>query len=330
VIGVILLNVFKGKGKAKSGGKQASYNSPRGFSSFTLHRLTGDMGLDREQVKMLDYVMRSGSVSDPERFLNSPDMIDRQFKRTYRLIERTSPDEEELNKRLLVLFSTRNIIDASSKGVAANSGRRIPERVPAVLTVDKVSYPVQVLSSRGGTLSVENPKRVAGSLVHPAKGSKATLSFFTKSAKGFSVETRILGTAVMNQTPVLQLTHSGQIKRLSARHFRRRDVHIDAGFYLAHIDTHTKKTMVEKKRYSGKIADISVGGCSIKVAMPINIGQRIKIEFVHHDDSTIVALGEILRISRSGANSVMHVKFLKVPRRSLVAINAMVYEYAED
>jgi hypothetical protein len=273
--------------------------------------------------------MRSGGINDPQRFMNSPDMIDRQFKRTYRLIERTSPDEEELNKRLSVLFSTRNIIDSSSKGVAATSSRQIPEKVAAVLTIDKISYPVQVISSRGGTLAVENPKRAAGSLVHPAKGSKAKLAFFTKSTKGFSVETHVLGTAVMNQTTVLQLAHSGQVKKLSARHFRRREVNIDTGFYMVHTDSHTKKTIVEKKRYTGKIADISIGGCSIKTAVQANTGQRIKVEFVNSDDSTIVALGEILRFSRSGSSSVMHVRFLRVPRRSLVAINAMVYEYAE-
>jgi hypothetical protein len=292
--------------------------------------MTGDMGLNREQVNMLDYVMKSGSVNDPERFLNSPDLIDRHFKRTYRLIERTSGrDEDQLNKRLSVLFSTRNIIEANFKGLTATSTRQIPVKAPAVLTIDRVNYPVKVISTRGDTLMVENPRRSPGGLVHPAKGGKATLAFFTKSAKGFSIETRVIGTTEINGTSTLQLAHSGQIKKLSSRRFRRHQVVIDTDFYKVFLDTGTKKMSVDKRRNIGKIMDISIGGCSIKTSSATSTGQRIKVEFTHDDDSKVTALGEVLRTSRSGVSTLIHVKFLKVPLKSLNIINAIVYEYAE-
>jgi hypothetical protein len=288
------------------------------------------LGLDREQVKMLDYVLRSGSVSDPERFMNSPELIDKNFKRTYRLIERTSHDDNELNDRLSVLFAVRNIIDANFRGASATSSRQIPDKVPAVLTIDKVNYPVQVISTKGDTIAVDNPKRAAGSLLHPARGSKATLAFYTKTTKGLLIDTRVMGTAEVNDTPVLQLAHSGQVKRLSARRFRRRQIIIDTGFFFVSTDSRTKKSIVEPRRYQGKIMDISIGGCSIKTVSTINAGQRVKVEFINNDETTIAALGEVLRITRTGVNAAIHVKFLKVPRRSLNSINAMVYEYSEN
>jgi hypothetical protein len=330
VIGVVLLNVFKGKGKAGPGGKGTASSGPRAFSGFTLHRLTSNMGLDREQVKMLDYVMRSGSVNDPERFLNSPDLVDKNFKRTYRLIERTTRDDEELNEKLSVLFAVRNIIDINFRGASATSSRQIPEKVPAMLTIDGVNYPVQVVSTKGDTIAVENPKRAAGSLLHPARGSKATLAFYTKTTKGLLIDTRVMGTAEVNDTPVLQLAHSGQIKKLSARRFRRRQIIIDTGFYFVSTDARTKKSIVEQRRYAGKIMDISIGGCSIKTVSTLSSGQRLKVEFLNNDETIIAALGEVLRITRTGVNAAIHVKFLKVPRRSLNSINAMVYEYSED
>jgi len=332
VLGLILFSNFRSKNRTGTGGGKhtSSGGGPGFFSGLTLHRLTSDLGLEREQVKMLDYVMRSGGVSDPERFLNNPGLLDKNFKRAYRLIERTSANEEELNDRLSVLFSTRNIIDANIKGSTATSSRQIPEKVQMVLTIDRVNYLVHVISSRGDMLLVENPKRTAGSLLRPPKGSKATLAYFAKSSKGYLVDTRVMGYTDTIEGPAMQLAHSGQIKKLSARHFPRRQIIIDTGFFLVQYDSHTKKSIVDKRRCNGKIMDISAGGCSIKTNVPINGGQRIKVEFIHNDGSIIAALGEVLRTSRSGINTIMHVKFIKVPRRSLNKINAMVYEYTEN
>ena len=326
---LIIFNVVRSKAGPAVGGKNAAATGPRYFSSFTLHRITSNLGLDREQVKMLDYVLKSGGVADPERFLSSPGLVDKHFKRAYRLIERTSPSEEDLNERLAVLFSTRNIIEANAKAAVAASTRQIAEKTPAVLTIDNTNYPTQVISSRGDTLVIEKPKRSAGSPLYLQKGKKANLALSPEFSKTFAVETQIIGTTDTPQGPALQLAHSKQIKKLFNRRFRRRQKTIETGFYFVQVDHRTKKMTVEKKRYTGNIQDISAGGCSMKVSVQVNPGQKVKLEFIDHDDSIVAALGEVLRSSRSGTSTIIHIKFLKVPRKSLNSINAMVYEYTE-
>jgi hypothetical protein len=330
VIILIIFNLLRSKSKPGIGGKAAPGAGPRAFSGLTLHRITSDMGLNREQIRMLDYVMRSGSVADPERFLNTPSLLDKHFKRAYKLIERTSADEEERNERLAVLFATRNIIDASAKGVVATSSRQIAEKTPAVLTIDKLNYPTQVISSRGDTLVVEKPRRSAGSPLYLQKGRKANLALSPESSKAYAVETQIVGTTDTPYGPALQLAHSKQIKKLFNRSFRRRQKTIETGFYFVNVDEKTKRMTVDKRRYTGNIQDISAGGCSMKVTIQVVPKQRLKLEFIDHDDSIVAALGEVLRISRSGVGTIIHIKFLKVPRRSLNSINAMVYDYDES
>ena len=328
VMVLIIFNVLRGKSsKSGVGGKHPTTTAPRAFSGLTLHRLTSDMGLDREQVKMLDYVMKSGGISDPERFLNSPALVDKHFKRTYKLIERTSANEEDLNERLAVLFSTRNIIDANAKGNIVTSSRQIAEKTPAVLTIDKTNYPTQVISSRGDTLIIEKPRRSSGGLFQLQKGRKANLALSTDSSKAFAVETQIVGTTDTPYGPAIQLAHSKQIKKLFNRSFRRRQKTIETGFYFVQVDEKTKKMTVDKRRYTGNIQDISVGGCSMKVSIQVVPGQRLKLEFIDHDDSIVAVLGEILRTSRKGTSTIIHIKFLKVPRKSMNSINAMVYDY---
>jgi len=86
---------------------------------------------------------------------------------------------------------------------------------------------------------------------------------------------------------------------------------------------------IDKRRFSGNILDISIGGCSIKTAVPVNNNQKLKIEFTREDDSIVAALGEVLRTHKAGTDTVMNIKFIKVPRKSLNSINAMVYEYTD-
>jgi hypothetical protein len=328
VILFVIFYTIRKKPSPAVGGKHPVSAAPQAFSSFTLHRITSDLGLNREQVKMLEYVMRSGGIADPARFLNSPVLLDKHFKRAYKLIERNSANnEEELNERLAVLFATRNLIDANAKGNIATSSREIAEKTPAVLTIDQANYPTQVISARGDTLIVEKPLRSSGSPIYLQKGRKANLALSIENSKAFAVETEIVGTTETPYGPALQLAHSKQIKKLFNRNFRRRQKNIETGFYFVQVDSKTKKMTVDKRRCTGNIKDISVGGCSMKVSMQVNTGQRIKIEFIDDDDTIVAALGEILRISRNGINTIIHVKFLKVPRKSLNSINAMVYDY---
>ena len=88
--------------------------------------------------------------------------------------------------------------------------------------------------------------------------------------------------------------------------------------------------VVDKRRLTGNIIDISIGGCSIKTSVNVPSGQRLKIEFNHEGNVTVAVLGQVLRTNRSGISTIMHIKFLKVPRRSLNAINALVFEYADE
>jgi hypothetical protein len=329
IIILVILNMLKTKVPVLNG-TQTPGPAPRKFSIFTLHRLAGTIGLDKAQTDMLDFVFRSDGVQDVEHSFNSPMLLDQHFKRAYHIIQETSLNGEEAHEKLTVLFSTRNIIETSADTVSITSTRQIPENSAAVLAVGEQKYPVRVISSRGENLVVENPLDEAGQPISFPHGTGANLSFFNKSSKGFSVETRILDAAENHDKPALRLAHSGQIDRLSNRRFRRRQQVIATSFFLVHIKENGQKKReleVDQRRLTGNILDIAIGGCSIAAAAPVPSGSCLKIEFTWADAS-VAALGQVLRTNQTGMNTIMHVKFLKVPRRSLNIINALVYEYS--
>ena len=312
--------------------------TPRKFNSFTLHRVAASYGLDKDQSRLLEYVFRSDAVNDIERVMKNSALLDKHFKRTYKTIEKNAATEEEVQQRMARLFSLRNVIEAAPVNAGGvSSTTNVPENTPAVLSNGKESYPVRVLSARGPSLVIENPRNALGTIVRVPKGAKVSLSFFTKSSKGFAFESRVLGTIETPHGHGLELAHSGKPKPLVHRRFRRRQTNASCVFFLVFLDNskanrkQPPKLVVDNRRFTGTILDISAGGCSIKTSAPVQVGTRLKIEIDYSDEALITVLGQVLRTNRSGAvGTIVHVKFLKVPRRAYNNINALVFGYDEE
>jgi hypothetical protein len=336
VVVFIIVMVIVNRSKKRLGISNSNFTAPRPHRTkgFTVHRIARSMGLDSSQSKMLSFIMKNDGVTDPERAIQSSSLLDRHFRRAFNTIGRTSAPNDEIQQKLSVLFATRNIMEAASGGgLDINSTRLIPENTPAVLVLGENNYPIRVVSSRGAYLLVETPMNSMGEPVSVEPGTVITLSFFTKSSNGFSIVSKVNGTTkAPGAGNVLQVIHSNTIKRLSQRRFRRRQTIVPVEFNLVRLEPGERKgeqkMVVDKRKAAGRILDISAGGCSIQTASSISAGARLKIGFVA-DKQPVVALGEVLRTNRNRTGTVMHIKFLKVPRKSLNMINALVFEYLD-
>ncbi|MCL2558424.1 MAG: PilZ domain-containing protein [Treponema sp.] len=325
---VILSFRKRGKIPALKEGYVPSKRDDRGFSFFTLKRISFDMGLDREQGKMLEFVMRNDKVTNLMKSFDSPALMDRHFKRAYMIIEQTAISEDELNHRLSVLFALRNTIETYFDIAVVESTDQIPEQTPAALIIGHKSHPTKVLSSSGDTLIVEHPVDARDEPISVRKGDKVSLNFFVKASRGFAAASRIVDT--VEASGAIKLAHSGKVSKLSNRRFRRRRAFISARFYKVSVDSSSERQrlVIDKRQFVGDIMDISIGGCSIKTIAAAQPGQKIKVEFTKGDSLVVAALGQVIRTNRYGNQTIMHVKFLKIPRKSLNRINALVYEYA--
>lgn len=309
--------------------------TPRKFNIFTLHRISSAYGLDRDQTKLLEYIFRNDAVSDPERVMKTPAVLDRHFKRTFKTIEKNSTTDEDAQQSLFNLFSLRNTIEAAS-GAESTSGERLTENTPAILVVGQDNYSVKVLMSRGQTVITEIPKNVLGSPIRFSRGTKMNLSFFTKSSNGFSFEGHIVGNMNTDRGPGLQVSHSGKAKPLVKRRFRRRQTDVKCEFFFVNVkETGTgrkkaSKLVVDPRKFIGTVQDISVGGCALKTSSAIQVGSRLKIGIDYDDNYLISVLGQAIRSNRSTTGTIIHIKFIKVPRRAFNSISTLVFGYNEN
>lgn len=120
-----------------------------------------------------------------------------------------------------------------------------------------------------------------------------------------------------------------------ARKFRRREINA-ACTYNPVVVKETREGLKKKvkmtvsgKAQSGTIMDISVGGCAVKTSEGVKAGTRLKIGFHYPGGASASVLGQVLRVNQGGGNTILHIKFLKVPRKSLNAINAGIFGYAD-
>jgi len=342
VLGVLILIVFvgnivrNGMGMGKGMTKGSGSNTRR-FSIFTLYKINKTYGLNRDQSKVLEYVLKSNGVVDAERSVSNPPLLDKHFKQTYKQIEKNSATEDDAQEKMTMLFSTRNTIEMHhNTSPGQNPPQHLSSGMEVVLSANQESHQVKIISSpQKNIVMVSCPCTAVGTKVRFARGTKARLTFFNKANKGFSLNCQILETENTSFGPALQLSCSREAKAMTQRRFRRRQVTLDCGYYLVHVEETKRnkppKLTVERRRISGTITDLSIGGCAIKTQNSVPAGTRLKIEMESYSESGLIAvLGQVLRINRSGlSSSIMHIRFLKVPRKAMNAINAMVFEYKD-
>jgi len=327
VVLIVILNlILKKRGGNKSGGGGSGRKM---FSALAFRKLAKSLGLNREQTKMLDFVFKNDGVIDPEKSISTPNLLDHHFRHAYRVIEQT-PDPAELRHKLTVLFSTRNILENSTIGTLSST-TEIKEDTALTIHYGKEKINSSLLVNEPEYLGIENPKTVLGSHVKIPKGARLNVLFFTKSNKGFSFETRVIGYSTTRGHPTVKLAHSNQLRFLSQRRFRRRQTVVACFMNLVYIEGSKKKQrlIVDKRRISGNILDISVGGCSIKTSAPVQVGVRFKIEFIIGDE-TLAALGQVLRTNRTNIATIIHIKFLRITQKTTNLINAFVYDFIQE
>lgn len=319
--------------------RSQGYQGSRRFSRWTLSRVAAAYGLGRDETDLLERIFRKAEVANPESTLSNTAVLDRIFKKSFKDIEIHAESESEAEMDKALLFSIRSTVEAvQSSTHKFHSSRNLSRGIPLTcISASGEKYPSQVLSCTQDQLVIAMPRNAVGTPLRFTRGTKVSITFYSKSIQGYQFQTRVLGSVNVADDQGLVLQHVDTIQTLPSRRFRRKSVQLSCFFFQVTIEQRVvgrkveKKTIVDERRAMGTIMDISAGGCSIKTVSTIRTGEYVKIEFSDIRASRLVALGRIVRTNRAGAvGGIMHIQFLKAPRKTLNAIYSMVYSYDQD
>lgn len=305
----------------------------------TLKKSAAAYGFDAEQTAFLERVFRKAQVSDPKATLADPELLDRHFKKAFRDIESAAETEAAAEEEKSILFSIRTALDSTqgSSGRVVSTGK-LPDGMPTVLTGTKgETYPSRVVSAKADYLLIEAPKNSLGEAIKFSRGTKLALSLYTKASVGYHFQTKVLGTEMTPGGLALQLSHTNSLGSLPSRRHRRKETRLSCSFSLVQIVQRSqgrkivKETIVDERRSTGTIVDISAGGCALKSASAMKTGEFIKVEFEDAQGRALAAFGRIVRTNKTGAvGGIMHIQFLKTTKKTMNAIYAAVYGYEQE
>jgi len=327
---VVLSIVRKGGGGRSGGG--GSYGGARSFSGFALRRVAGQYGLNSEQTKLLEYIFRSNSVSDPARVMRESALLDRHFKRAYTSIAGDSKYSDRTQQSLSKLFLLRNAIEAAPVG---DESYQPVENSQAVIKYGNDTYNVKIYLSQSNRVVTEVPKNAVGTTLRIPKGTSVTLTYLTRSGNSYSLVCDYESIEKTQYGAGFLMSSTGRARPLTKRQTRRRQVNLRCEFYFVQVlesgkgKNKTSKLIVSPKRFSGVIRDISAGGCSIKTPVPVQASSRLKINCNLGNGEQVAVLGLVIRSNRSSTGTVIHIKFLKVPMRAFNSINTLVFGFNE-
>ncbi|GMO33431.1 MAG: hypothetical protein Ta2F_09250 [Termitinemataceae bacterium] len=116
------------------------------------------------------------------------------------------------------------------------------------------------------------------------------------------------------------------------RIFRRKNINIEGTYVLVQSETQTvgrkttKKLVIKGDKVPCTIVNISLGGCAFKASKSEKAGTMIRFNFSVHRESVAV-LGQVLRINVERGNAIIHVKFLKMSKKTENIINSLIFDY---
>jgi copper chaperone CopZ len=284
---------------------------------------------------MLDLVFRDNAVSDPEHVMDNINVLDKHFKKTYRKLERQG-NSEEAQDQLSLLFSSRNTIEYN-RDKEMTETPKLTSKMDTVLQIGQKKYNTKLVNVKADSMRIESPMNAVGTAVKVTKGTRVVHSFLTQSSAGFSLDGQVLDTETTSRGAFIDIARMGKPKSLIQRRYKRRDINQVCTFNIVKVEEGAgrgrkkeKKMVVDPRIFKGVIQDISLGGCAMKTQAQVNPGTRLKISFVMEGPAPVAVLGQVLRMNRSGGlNAILHIKFLKVPKKSANIINAAVFEYRD-
>jgi c-di-GMP-binding flagellar brake protein YcgR len=152
--------------------------------------------------------------------------------------------------------------------------------------------------------------------------------FRRKDDAGYFFKTRVVKHITKEEYPLLYINHNKEL----IRHQKRKDVRIDTNIRssfqpISYKSQNDNSAPVGNKKYTGRIIDISGGGCCLIAGSKLKKNDRLKIDFFLTDDKDAALIGTILGSSKTDHENVKkyHIFFLKIDLQTRHDILFFVY-----
>jgi hypothetical protein len=317
------------------GGSPNKASSPaRTFSRGSFRRKAYEAGFSDTESDFLEQYARKLGTTNPAAIFSSRTQLDSFMRSSFKYIERHADTEESAEENKAKLFALREALGMRlSSGTQIRSTRKLQTRTPlSMVTARDATYASILIANESKALYVEPALDAFGQPIRFPWLSRITVFFYTGNHIGYSFKTRSGGMINMDGRTLLALYHSDKVAPLPSRRNQRRESRLSCHFYLLHVRAVkdrgkiVKNIQVEKAAVAGILTDLSAGGASMQTMSPVKSGEFIKLEF-DVGNGNRMAYASVVRTNRLRNGASMHLKFVKISRKTVNEILAYVYGY---
>jgi c-di-GMP-binding flagellar brake protein YcgR len=309
------------------------------YSSAQFKKAGRTMGLNAQQVDMLENLVRLCKVKQPFLVYTSAGLLDDTLKKgLYSLDNSREISEADRESRRSLIFQIKQTVERNArKGAALGSTNFLKPGQPLTITPEGSSpFSSKVISNMKDFLTVAAPTLPAGSDTRWMRGTTLSVYLWRENDAGYSFPSKILGYDTVKGVPSVLIQHAKTLRREQRRRSRRRELMRPCFYYPIRI-TETgegrkteRKAVVERDmRTLGTVVDLSAGGCAVQTLKPFEKGKLVMIEFDIDRRAPIRAFGKVMHVSkRAGRGGGMNIMFTRVTSQFLNRISEFVYDFS--
>lgn len=296
-----------------------------------VQKLAKENNLPPAETNMLWDVCRLTDTNNILYSAKSNNEVNELFHTAYDIMkEKNLFTDEKMNLFFSTLFKLEMIVAQYKKVI---STRQIPENsVIFYISNEGEQYPFTVAKNQKDFFTAEIPEFIYKSQRRPELLTRSRFTFRTSDGLSYNLITRIIRYNEGNDGKFyMVISHSEQLECQAQRHFKRDFFEKECSFKAVKCNEHAKKGeetyTFSEKEYSGKLTNISAGGCCIQTQLPIKEKQYIGIILPDTGiEETIVGIIRRTRRLPTGMLA-LHIQFIQISLAAKNRIHTLVYKY---
>lgn len=286
--------------------------------------------LTKEQGDMLWDICSMSNTKNILYQLKDNNEISELFKTAYDIYRQEDAPEDKIFDFFILLYKIETIV---AKNKAVTNTKFIPvSTVIFFLSDGGEQLPLTLVKNVDDGFYLEIPQFLFSSPRRPKILARSRFTFKTNQGLSYNFVARIMryDNSTENQFYMV-VGHTDNLTSQIQRHYKRDYFERDCSFSPIQINNNPTNEhdlyIFSSKKYSGKVTNLSAGGCCITTDMPIKEGQNLCVQIpdLNTNENIIGVIKKTRRLPVMGF--AIHIQFLRISLKAQNRIFSLVYKY---
>ncbi|MCK5675266.1 MAG: PilZ domain-containing protein, partial [Spirochaetales bacterium] len=228
IVGIVVFFVFvilliisgRSSGNGTSSGSRSSSRGRSGkYSKGPFRKRAVGMGLNKPEIRTLEYLIKTYSVKDPFNLLKNSKTLNSTLQKAFTRLEDDIAPQNVKEGQKLLLYRIKQKIERNSEKKQLMTGTKQlnPGQKLHLSTPGGTRYESQVSSNLKDYLGAKIPRDDHGNQIRWKKWTKIQVFFWKPNGQGYSFSSKVSGYNNIRGIPSLFLQHSKSIQQAQQR-----------------------------------------------------------------------------------------------------------------